>query len=244
MSEFKYTNSTQGTSYNEIMGEYADKLFDKNDRLVEHLRLKLEGIGGIYTSLEKIGIQTGTETLDGIVQNLPSRSILIHHKYGEHLDLYPQRTGLLIVVKGNDESRISFQFFNANGMWVGFYDSLVAPNPLWSGWKQLTLADNGVLTVDKVVCRAFGDGTSTLMHNSLDGNNKNLGWSQSRFKQVCSENAYFDRVELQHPPVVVNGTFRKEKGVATTGMSYYDTELKKPIWFNGENWVDIQGNPV
>lgn len=244
MSEIKYTNSSMGTSYNEVVGEYSDILYDKLDRLTEHLRLKIKGIGGIFTKLEDIGIETGTETIDKIVQNLPSKSILIHHKYGEHLDMYPQRTGLLVVIKGNDETRISFQYHNAIGMWIGFYDKLVSPNPLWSGWNEIVKTDKGILNVDKVVCRAFGDGKSTLMHNSLDGNGKNLGWSGSRFLQVCSQYGYFDKIELKEPLVVAPTIFRKELGGASIGMSYFDTELKKPIWFDGEKWVDSQGNTV
>ena len=43
-----------------------------------------------------------------------------------------------------------------------------------------------VLKPDTLVCRAFGNGSSTIMHNSLDGNGKNLGWSGSKFNQVSA----------------------------------------------------------
>lgn len=45
---------------------------------------------------------------------------------------------------------------------------------------------------DTVICRAFGNGVTTLMHNNLDGNNKNLGWSGSKFAQLSAKAVYGD----------------------------------------------------
>lgn len=45
---------------------------------------------------------------------------------------------------------------------------------------------------DTVNCRALGAGGTILMHSSLDGNNKNLGWSESRFNQVCAKAIWGD----------------------------------------------------
>lgn len=47
-----------------------------------------------------------------------------------------------------------------------------------------------VLRPDTVVCRAFGSGGSTIMHNSLDGNGKNLGWSGSKFNQLTASSVW------------------------------------------------------
>lgn len=30
----------------------------------------------------------------------------------------------------------------------------------------------------------------------------------------------------------------------TTGQTYFDTTLGKPVWFNGTVWVDATGTPV
>ena len=45
---------------------------------------------------------------------------------------------------------------------------------------------------DTVNCRAFGNGGSILMHSSLDGNNKNLGYSGSKFNQVSAKAIWGD----------------------------------------------------
>lgn len=52
----------------------------------------------------------------------------------------------------------------------------------------------------------------------------------------------------------IGGTSSGNKHVGTTeerptkgilaGFQYFDTEIDKPIWWNGENWVDANGgNP-
>lgn len=46
---------------------------------------------------------------------------------------------------------------------------------------------------DTMVCRAFGNGGTTLMHNSLDGNSKNLGWSGSKFNQLSAKAVWADQ---------------------------------------------------
>lgn len=46
---------------------------------------------------------------------------------------------------------------------------------------------------DTVNCRAFGsNGGAILMHGNLDGNNKNLGWSESKFNQVSAKAIWGD----------------------------------------------------
>lgn len=62
--------------------------------------------------------------------------------------------------------------------------------------KRIHLLDSGgngaYVYMDTVVARALGNGGTTLMHNSLDGNNKNLGWSGSKFNQLSAKAVYGD----------------------------------------------------
>ena len=46
--------------------------------------------------------------------------------------------------------------------------------------------------LDQLGVRALGDGGSILMHSSLDGNNKNLGYSGSKFNQVSAKAVWGD----------------------------------------------------
>ena len=48
------------------------------------------------------------------------------------------------------------------------------------------------MTLDTLACRAFGNGGNTLMHNNLEGNNKNLGWSGNRFNQLSAKSVWAD----------------------------------------------------
>ncbi|MGL5715723.1 MAG: hypothetical protein ACRCX2_22060, partial [Paraclostridium sp.] len=45
---------------------------------------------------------------------------------------------------------------------------------------------------ENIKVKTFGNGGSTLMHDSLDGNGKNLGYSASRFNQVSAISGWFD----------------------------------------------------
>ena len=240
---FKYTNSTTSKVFNEITGNFLDTDLDFLDRGLEKVRKQIEGIS-IFTELHQIGITRGTETIEKIVNNLPSNSILIYHKYGDAIPIYPQRTGLLVVIKGLDNSRVKFSYSANDYFYVGFYDNLRMSNDFWSGWKKIITSSNGIFDIDKVVCRAFGNGGTTIMHNSLDGNGKNLGWSRSKFKQVVSENGYFDRIEVNDPIVVGGAGLYKNVTEPIVGMSYFDTEISKPLWYNGSNWVDCNGNII
>ncbi|MGM9536559.1 MAG: hypothetical protein ACI3VR_14940, partial [Intestinibacter sp.] len=48
------------------------------------------------------------------------------------------------------------------------------------------------MTLDTLACRAFGNGGNTLMHNNLEGNNKNLGWSGNKFNQLSAKSVWAD----------------------------------------------------
>lgn len=45
-------------------------------------------------------------------------------------------------------------------------------------------------------------------------------------------------------PFILSGTTANRPTWRTTGMSYFDTTLNKPVWWNGTNWVDATGTTV
>lgn len=55
-----------------------------------------------------------------------------------------------------------------------------------------TAGDGAYLYADTITVRAFGNGGVTLMHNSLDGNGKNLGYSGSKFNQLAAAAVWAD----------------------------------------------------
>ena len=55
-----------------------------------------------------------------------------------------------------------------------------------------TAGDGAYVYADTIMVRAFGNGGVTLMHNSLDGNGKNLGWSGSKFNQLSAAAVWAD----------------------------------------------------
>lgn len=55
-----------------------------------------------------------------------------------------------------------------------------------------TAGNGAYVYADTIMVRAFGNGGVTLMHNSLDGNGKNLGWSGSKFNQLSAAAVWGD----------------------------------------------------
>lgn len=185
MSEFSYTNSTAGTTFNQMTNNFVDTDIDYLYRNVEQLK-KQVGQANILYDLKAIGITPGTETAKTIALNMPANSILIYHKSGVAVPFYPERTGLLIVTKGLDESRVDFKFSIFRNLYIGFYDSLRGiENELWSGWNKVSTA------------LVYSEETRKLNQNT-----------------------------------------------SSIGDTYFDTTLNKPLWFNGNDWVDALGNKI
>ena len=241
----KYTNSTAGKIYNEMTDLYLDEQLDNLERNVENLRLKIKKTS-IFTRLQEIGISPGTETAEKIALNLPPNSILIYHKSGDAVAMYPERTGLLVVTKGDDQGRVDFKFKLFDREFTSFYDAWRGTTELWSNWSEIVLKKNGVIE-----CTSFGkSGTSINMLSSLDGNGKNLGWSGSKFKQVSCEAVYADnitgRIDYSN---VLNTPYGGQRTRITQkhlepGYFYFNNILNKPLWWTGENWVDAFGEVI
>lgn len=193
MEEMKYTNSTAGSTYNENHKQFIDTTLDLLDRNVENLRNQLAGVK-IITKMEQIGIPRDTETIKLICENMPPNSIMIYHKYGDKVDMYPERTGLLTVIKGMDKSRVQFTFTGFDFYYRGFYDFLRGPGTeFWSGWRKMVESGSNEIKTNYINSL---DGRPIIFNVSIDGNGKNLGWAGSRFEQVVAKNGYFDRLEV------------------------------------------------
>lgn len=243
MENKKFTYSNAGYTFSEINQENVDSLLYYLDRTLELLRTQHKQT--VFTDLSQLGIGYNTETIEKIVKELPKNSTVIHHKHGDVVDMYPQRTGMLTVTKGLDTSRVEFTFRNFDGVWMGFYDAFRGEGlQLWSGWKKIgTTSDGGgSSSTDLLITKGIKtpDGSALNLQSSIDGNNKNLGYSGSRFLQINAVNGYFDTVEVKNP-VVVTGSTRES---TTKGAYMFDENLGKPIWYNGTKWIDAMGNTV
>ena len=49
---------------------------------------------------------------------------------------------------------------------------------------------------------------------------------------------------FNYVPLILSGTTENRPTWQTTGIQYFDTTIKKPIWWNGTNWVDATGVTV
>lgn len=93
----------------------------------------------VYTNYDEIGLVDGEETFETIATKMPSQSTFIYNKTPSigNSDIYPDTSGLLTVVKGNEASRVIFKFEKQNYFVFGAYDLLELEKKRWSGWVNL-----------------------------------------------------------------------------------------------------------
>lgn len=114
-------------------------------------RKALEKVGyGIksYIGLPPIGLEVGTETIESIVEAMPTWSEIIATVGSQcNISIYPSTYGTLRVTKCSDNSRVIFEFVkkSSNQRWLGVYDGSVSQS--WSGWIE-TANPSGYLTLD------------------------------------------------------------------------------------------------
>lgn len=268
----KYTNSTADKIYNKLYDCFLDEELDKMERNVEMLRLKMDKCN-LITDLNKMGIKPGEETADRIALNMPPNSILIYHKMGDPVEFYPQRTGLLIVTKGVDQGRVSFEYRLFETIYYGFYDAWRGEGvELWSGWMEVAIKKNDVLIAP--IIKGTKAVNQITFESGINGNGMNLGWSESKFKQLSCENVYCDNLYVKNPQpttmlrsarmlstdnietneqegkikitdyIVQNINYSVEPFNPKIGQSYFNTTYNKPLWWTGEKWVDGFGKEM
>lgn len=81
---------------------------------------------------------------------------------------------------------------NTNAEFLRMSNNLIACDDYSNIFFAKLTGEAACLNADSIVVRAFGNGGTTLMHNSLDGNGKNLGWSGSKFNQLSAKAVYGD----------------------------------------------------
>ena len=97
-----------------------------------------------YTSIEQLGLTSGSETIENIVNSMESRTRLITVIEGGDLSIYPNTSGTLIVEKLNIY-RVHFKFCmdGSPKVFVGTYHAVSG----FTGWQKVcatTVADVGV----------------------------------------------------------------------------------------------------
>lgn len=101
-----------------------------------------------YTTLEEIGLTTGSETIASIVANTPNDSVLmIATSASNNMSIYPGgHYGLLLVFKKtNARALLIYSKASANEFFYGnYYNSADAEN--WSGWIGFLPLSGGELT--------------------------------------------------------------------------------------------------
>lgn len=139
-------NSKKAYVQNADTNAYLEVKFDSKADNADH-NIKF------YTSLEQIGITKGSESIKGIIRNIPNGSILKVSIGSGNADIYPLSRGVLTAecFYGTDKVNLRFteEVYQKSSAreWVG--DGLIRMegSPLkevlyWSGWKKIAVIDN------------------------------------------------------------------------------------------------------
>ena len=88
-----------------------------------------------FTSLTQLGITSGSETIEQIVNTLPENSNLIYSVSTSGESIYPTNYGLVTVTKLTT-GRVRFEYSTTGGtLFIGMYN-VGAASP-WTGWKKV-----------------------------------------------------------------------------------------------------------
>lgn len=166
------------------------------------------------------------------------------------------------VIKGIVDGKVYNAFFGAVKSGINFISGLLTLSNRWIGnsvsiW-DLSKSDNYAVG-DKV----FEEGEFRICHTAKSGEITNDDWSAVEsnavgplilinnagyytFKLVQGENPIDINIcrrgkTSERPSLVPGDTSTNYDFI---GFQYYDTDLKKPIWFDGRNWKDATGTQV
>ena len=130
-----------------------------------------------FTSLEDIGLTTGSETIATIAANLPNNSMLIFTVAASNASIYPTNYGL-VTVKRTSSARIEFTMVTTAGvLYTGFY-TIVSAGDTWTGWIKALKADGDTMTGDLTI------------NNSSGVNMKNTSGTAMRVMHINSNNDF------------------------------------------------------
>lgn len=126
----------------------------------------------VFTSLEDLGLTSGTETINDIVFNLPPHSMLIFSKRGGYGNdsIYPATAGSVTITKLLNNGRVSFEFDREDALYRGYYNDFYDSAP-FTGWVRM---NKGIISV-----------YSSLAH---------LGLNSNSFSSFTSAEQYADLI--------------------------------------------------
>lgn len=167
------------------------------------------------------------------------------------------------IVKGVVDGNVYNAYYGAVRAGINFTNGLITLSNNWAG-NTVAIWDNIKNDTDKVGNKRINNGVFEICHtSSASGESNNDNWAtiesanvgplilvnngnQYTFKKVNGDaiteiNICARGTTAQRPSFVPGSTSTNYDFV---GFQYYDTDLKKPIWFDGRNWKDATGTQV
>lgn len=167
------------------------------------------------------------------------------------------------IVKGVVDGNVYNAYYGAVRAGIKFTSGLITLSNDWAG-NTVAIWDNIKYDTDSVGNKRINNGVFEICHtasNTGESNDDNWATIESAnvgpLILVNNGNQYtFKKVDgdaITEINICARGTTAQRPSFVPTGSStnydfvgfqYYDTDLKKPIWFDGRNWKDATGTQV
>ena len=167
------------------------------------------------------------------------------------------------IVKGVVDGNVYNAYYGAARAGINFTNGLITLSNNWAG-NTVAIWDNIKDDTDRVGNKRINNGVFEICHTASGiGESNDDNWATIESANVGplilvnNGNQYtFKKVEgekITEINICARGTTAQRPSFVSTGTStdydfvgfqYYDTDLKKPIWFDGRNWKDATGTQV
>lgn len=167
------------------------------------------------------------------------------------------------LVKGVVDGDVYNAYYAGVRAGITFTSGLITLNNNWAG-NTVAIWDNIKNDTDRVGNKRINNGVFEICHTASGiGESNDDNWATIESANVGplilvnNGNQYtFKKVEgekITEINICARGTTAQRPSFVPTGSStnydfvgfqYYDTDLKKPIWFDGRNWKDATGTQV
>ena len=167
------------------------------------------------------------------------------------------------IVKGVVDGNVYNAYYGAVRAGIEFTSGLITLSNDWAG-NTVAIWDNIKYDTDSVGNKRINNGVFEICHTaSGTGESNDNNWATIESANVGplilvnNGNQYtFKKVEgdeITEINICARGTTAQRPSFVPTdtstnydfvGFQYYDTDLKKPIWFDGRNWKDATGTQV
>lgn len=185
-------------------------------------------LDNVYPSITGIiptTIKSFMEDMEILSKNIPTTN---GHLFTRNLYKFNCRSYLYSNLVNEDKKDYCMETLDRSGIYRFMLMDLIDNKSIGAGAK-IGFEKNSFYNNDKVSLLTKNNKLSAT-NNTFEPNNIPIGSKLSFFKELYCDNT------------IILGAGSERPITNKAGSWFFDTNIKKPIWWNGKNWTDIEGN--